>query len=205
MFIPMAWVLTEEAFSKLLESLDPDRERAGEKYEVLRRTLARFFEWRGAPAPEEHVDETLNRVARRLNEGQAVSNFGGYCYGVARLVMMESLKGQERELIPLEDANPTALAAEDKAATAAEEERRLKCLEECLRALPAESRELITEYYQDEKRDKINRRKALADRLGIPRLALGNRAQRLRDKLAQCVKGCLAKKNSDMNSRLRHS
>jgi RNA polymerase sigma factor (sigma-70 family) len=190
----MAWELTEEAFSKLLESLDKDRGRAGEKYEDLRRTLARFFEWRGAPAPEDHVDETLNRVARRLAEGQEVSNFGGYCYGVARLVMLESLKGQERELIPLEDADPGSLKAAEADESAEEEERRLRCLEECLRTLPAESRDLITEYYQDERRDKINRRQALADRLGIPRLALGNRAQRLRDKLAQCVKGCLAKK-----------
>jgi RNA polymerase sigma factor (sigma-70 family) len=201
----MTWVLTEEAFSKLLAALDPDRERAAEKYEDMRRTLARFFEWRGSPTPEEHVDETLNRVARRIAEGQDINNFGGYCYGVARLVLMESLKGQERELISLEDADPIALAAEDKADAAAEKERRLKCLEECLRELPIKSQELITEYYQDEKRSKINRRMALADRLGISRLALGNRAQRLRDKLAQCVKSCLAKKNSDMLSRRRHS
>lgn len=193
----MAWVLTEEAFSKLLESLDPDRERAGEKYEDLRRTLVRFFEWRGTPAPEEHVDETLNRVARRLDEGQVINNFGGYCYGVARLVLMESLKGREKEIIPLEDAAPAALvAAEDAGDAAAEEEKRLECLEECLRKLPNESRELIIEYYQDEKRDKIDRRKALAERLGIPRLALGNRAQRLRDKIAQCVKSCFTKKKA---------
>jgi RNA polymerase sigma factor (sigma-70 family) len=196
----MAWVLTEEAFSKLLESLDPDREQAGEKYEDLRRTLVRFFEWRGTPAPEEHVDETLNRVARRLDEGQVISNFGGYCYGVARLVFMESLKGREKEIIPLEDADPAGLvAAEDTSDAAAEEEKRLECLEECLRKLPNESRELIMEYYRDEKRDKIDRRKALAERLGIPRLALGNRAQRLRDKLAQCVKSCFTKKKGDMN------
>src|SRR5262249_19144140 len=129
----MAWALTEEAFSKLLESLDPDRERAGEKYEDLRRTLTRFFEWRGAPVPEEHVDETLNRVARRLNEGQAVSNFGGYCYGVARLVLMESLKLREREPLSLEEADPTALAAEAVGDEADEEEQRLSCLEGCLR------------------------------------------------------------------------
>jgi RNA polymerase sigma factor (sigma-70 family) len=193
----MAWILTEEAFSKLLESLDSDRERAGEKYEDLRRTLARFFEWRGTPDPEERVDETLNRVARRLDEGQVINNFIGYCYGVARLVLMESLKGRERELIPIEDAEPTALvAAEDRGDAAAEEEQRLGCLEECLRKLPIESQYLIVEYYQDEKRDKIDRRKALAERLGIPRLALGNRAQRLRDKLAQCVKTCFTKKTA---------
>jgi hypothetical protein len=46
--------LTADTFTRLLHRLDADRERAGEKYEDLRRTLIRFFEWRGAPYPEEH-------------------------------------------------------------------------------------------------------------------------------------------------------
>src|SRR5262249_20815283 len=106
----MAWLLTEESFAKLLRSLDSDWERAGEMYEDWRRTLIRFFEWRGTSAPAEQADETLNRVARRLYEGQEVTNIGGYCYGVARLVLLESLKGQE--LIPLEEA-PEAMVAEE--------------------------------------------------------------------------------------------
>ena len=78
--------LTGVAFAKLLDCLDADREQAGEKYEDLRRTLLRFFEWRGAPFPEEHADETFNRVACRLDEGVEIKNLGGYCYQVARLV-----------------------------------------------------------------------------------------------------------------------
>lgn len=38
--------LTANAFTKLLNRLDADRERAGEEYEDLRLTLVRFFEWR---------------------------------------------------------------------------------------------------------------------------------------------------------------
>ena len=49
--------LTADIFAKLLARLDPDRERAGERYEDLRRTLTRFFEWRNAPFPEEQTDE----------------------------------------------------------------------------------------------------------------------------------------------------
>jgi hypothetical protein len=63
------WSLTAEAFDKLLVSLDPDRERAGEKYEHLRGGLVCLFEWRGAPFPEDHADEVINRVARKLGEG----------------------------------------------------------------------------------------------------------------------------------------
>src|SRR2546421_3106679 len=115
----MAAALTGEAFSKLLAHLDPDGERAGEKYEDLRRTLIKFFEWRGAPFPEDHADETFNRVARKLNEGIEIKNVGGYCYEVARLVCLEVWKGDDSRRESLEErhqntaeANPADSALE---------------------------------------------------------------------------------------------
>ena len=191
----MASALTAEAFTKLLARLDPDRERAGERYEDLRRTLVKFFEWRGAPFPEEQTDETFNRVARKLNEGVEIKNVGGYCYEVARLVCLEALKGNDRRRDPLETNYPDTAGA-DAADSALERERLLDCLERCLNRLPAESRALIVEYYRDEKRDRIERRKALAEALGLRREALANRAQRLRDKLEQCVTRCFNKKTA---------
>jgi DNA-directed RNA polymerase specialized sigma24 family protein len=185
--------LTANAFAKLLAYLGADRERAGEKYEDLRRTLIRFFEWRGAPFPEEQADETFNRVARKLDEGVQIKNIGGYCYEVARLVCLESLKGPDSKRSPLEPDHLEVNAA-DTGDEAVEKELRLACLDDCLRALPAESRELITGYYQDERGSQIDYRRALAERLGVRRDALANRAQRLRDKLEQCVAGCLKNK-----------
>ena len=189
----MAAALTSEAFTKLLARLDPDRERAGEKYEDLRRTLIKFFEWRGAPFPEDHADETLNRVARKLDEGVEVKNVGGYCYEVARRVFLEVRKGNDSRRDPLE-TDPHNTASADAADSALERELLLDCLEECLSRLPDESRALIVEYYQNEKRNRIGRRKALAEALGLRREALANRAQRLRDKLEQCVTRCFNKK-----------
>ncbi len=183
--------LTAETFTKLLVSLDPDRERAGEEYEDLRRTLIRFFEWRGAPFPEEHADESFNRVARKLGEGLEIKNIGGYCYEVARLVFLETTKGHDSKRASLESvkfkltANPTDETVE--------KEVRLACLDDCLSGLPGESAELILEYYRYEKRGQIDRRRALAERFGLRRDALANRAQRVRDKLQQCVAGCLRK------------
>jgi len=189
----MAAALTGKAFSKLLARLDPDGERAGEKYEDLRRTLIKFFEWRGAPFPEDHADETLNRVARKLDEGVEVKNVGGYCYEVARRVCLEVRKGNDSRRDPLE-TDPHNTASADAADSALERELLLDCLEECLSRLPDESRALIVEYYQNEKRNRIGRRKALAEALGLRREALANRAQRLRDKLEQCVTRCFNKK-----------
>src|SRR5690242_15807691 len=104
----MAAALTAEAFSKFLARLDADRERAGEKYEDLRRTLIKFFEWRGAPFPGEQADETFNRVARKLDEGVEVKNFGGYCYEVARRVCLEVRKGNDSRRDPLETSTQRA-------------------------------------------------------------------------------------------------
>ena len=184
--------LSGESFIKLLERLDVDRDRAGVRYEDLRRTLMRFFEWRGAPFPEEHVDVTFDRVARKLDEGVEIKNIGGYCYEVARLVFLEASKGHDRRRTQLEAIHLEQPAR--PADEAAEKEARLTCLESCLDGLSTESRELIVEYYQDEKRGRIDRRKALADRLGLRRDALANRAQRLRDKLQECVAQCMRKK-----------
>jgi DNA-directed RNA polymerase specialized sigma24 family protein len=180
--------LTAEAFAKLLDRLGNDRTQAGERYEDLRRTLIRFFQWRGAPFPEEQTDETFNRLARKLDEGIEIKNIGGYCYEVARLVFLESLKGHLSRQTPLEEISLKTTAPDPTEVR--EKEQWLTCLDECLRALPDESRDLITEYYRDEKRERIDHRKALAERMGLRRDALANRAQRVRDKLEQCVTQC---------------
>ena len=86
------WTLTEEAFARFLERLDPDKESAGEKYEALRLTLVKFFDWRGAHFPEECVDETFNRVARKVDSGEVISDIATYCHGVARMILLETLR-----------------------------------------------------------------------------------------------------------------
>ena len=187
------WVLTEESFAKLLAFLDPDIERAADKYEGARRMLVRFFDWRGAYFPDELADETLNRVARKIDEGDEIRDFTNYCYGIARFVFLESLKRPDARRESLEDLDKTPAAAgrdEDE-----EQDRQYECLEGCLDTLPPESREMILNYYQDEKREKIDHRKGLAERLGIPLNALRSRAQRMRDRLEKCVNECVEKKS----------
>lgn len=190
----MAAGLTSDTFANLLLRLDSDPDRAGEQYEELRRKLIRFFEWRLAPFPEDHADEVFNRLAKRLAEGVAIRNVGTYCYEIARLVLLEALKGSDSRRASLEDVNVRVV--DEGGDEAAQRETRLACLDDCLRALPENNRELIVEYYQDDKRDRIERRKDLAARLGLQREALANRAQRLRDKLERCVIRCVAKKIS---------
>ena len=63
------WVVTREAFERMLAALHPDSERADEQYVKIRRKLVKLFEWRGCPEADECADETINRVAQKICEG----------------------------------------------------------------------------------------------------------------------------------------
>src|SRR5262245_21687271 len=57
--------MTPEEFDRLLLWLNPDRDKAGEKYEWIRKRLIKIFVCRGCNVPEELADKTINRVARK--------------------------------------------------------------------------------------------------------------------------------------------
>lgn len=179
------WQLSSEAFSRLLGALDPDVEAAGARYEELRRTLVRFFEWRGAWEPETLADETLDRVARRIEGGEAVRDVSGYARGVARLLLLEDQKRARRRPVELLERHAATPAPVDDTPDA------VPCLERCLDALQDGSRRLIVRYYQDSGGSSLKSRRQLAAEVGIPPGALRSRAQRIRDRLESCVRACL--------------
>ncbi|HMG35880.1 MAG TPA: hypothetical protein VKM94_18235 [Blastocatellia bacterium] len=188
------WALTQEAFDRLLAAFDQDRQRAGEKYLEIRGNLTRFFEWRGCPFPEDHADETINRVAKRLAQGEEILNASGYCIGVARLLVLEINKERAREQLALGEIATGEVAQPESP----ESEKPIECLRRCLAVLPAENRELIVSYYQGEKGSKIENRKKLTERFKIPVNTLRMRALRLREKLQTCVEGCLRNESIDV-------
>jgi len=65
------------------------------------------------------------------------------------------------------------------------------CLESCMQALTADNRQLVYEYYRENKAAKIENRKKLAGQLGIALNALRIRACRIRASLQECVRGCV--------------
>ena len=183
------WTLTQEAFDKLLVVLGGDREGGSEKYLEIRTNLTRFFEWRGCSFPEDHADETINRIAKKVDEGEQIQNPMGYAMGVARLVLLETLKGRQREQSAMNElgtASEAYVEPEDG-------EDRLECLQGCLQTLTTDNRELILQYYQGEKSEKIQNRKKLLDQLGIPVNTLRMRALRLRERLQGCVEQCMTR------------
>jgi len=181
------WTLTQEAFDKLLQALDAERERAGNIYQETRSNLIRFFEWRGCPFPEDHADETINRVAKRISEGEEVREPAKYFFGVARLLFLEIQKERARELHALNNPRETEPSSYES------DEARLDCLRHCLNGIALDQRDLIIGYYQGEKSNKIRNRQTLADTLQIPINTLRMRALRLREQLEACVENCLNK------------
>jgi len=185
------WALSQSAFDKFLACLDPDRDRAGERYLQLRHSLLRILEWKGSRTPEEHADEVVNRVCRKIEEGVRIDDIFKYCHAILNFVFLESLKkpGLELEQEGDDEHSFSQIAAPEPE----EEDARMVCLESCLSKLPAESRDLIVGYYEGDQRAKIENRKRLAAELKISAHNLEVRASRIREKLQDCAGDCLKK------------
>ncbi len=192
------WTLTPKAFERLLSWLGEDSELGGERYLEMKERLVLYFDRKNSLAPDQLADETLNRVARRLEEeGSIISDAPAhYCYIVARFVFLESLRQRQRQVQLNEglSAHSSASVASSPEAREEEKEReqRLECLERCIGNLEGEDRELIVSYYHGEERAKIENRRTMATTFGITMNALSIRACRLRNKLQACVRECMS-------------
>ena len=187
--------ITQFAFHRLLSWLDDGVESAGETYIEMRRRLVAYFDRRNRPFADDLADETFNRIGKTLEQSGRieVTPPARYCYVVARFVLLEDIR-RSRRYVPVDEsrdllpAGPRPFAdTEDRASM---KEQRLECLDRCLDTLKPDQRELAIEYYRDAKRERIERRRALADRLRITMNALGVRACRIRNTLESCVDAC---------------
>lgn len=178
--------LTARSFDALLDAFDSDRDRAGARYAACRERLCRFFEWRGCEDPDGLADETLDRVAVRLDGGTTIQSGDPlhYVFGVARLVCLEAHKAQRRTRERLEDYGRQQTLDEP-----ARDDLLDARVARCLEALPDDQRGLVTAYYQGEGRSRADARQAQARRMGIPMNALRIRIHRIRERLAECVRG----------------
>jgi len=187
-------VPTELPFRKFLAWLDEGKDSSGEKYLDMRGRLVRYFDRRNCFPADDLADETLNRVARRLEEEGTISEGppARYCYIVAKFVLLEHVRRTRPQVSAEEsDFNVTVSSVTTvPSTTAAETEQMLDYLERCLEKLVVGDRELILGYYRGELREKIQERRELAERLGLTINALSIRACRIRDRLEECVRRC---------------
>ena len=169
------WMLTTEAFELLLNHLDNDRDEAARKYVSLYTKLVRYFDWLASSMPAWHADETMTRIARKIEKGAVITNFQGFMFGIARKVAIEALKEREKEQRALAYLSQAGSDQPDL-----EQEYLLARLEAGLLKLSPRGRELLLAYYatSDDKHMEIRRK--LAAREGISVTALRVRVHRLK-------------------------
>jgi DNA-directed RNA polymerase specialized sigma24 family protein len=103
----------------------------------MRRRPVSFFDRKNCLAPDELVDETLNRVARRLKEENAITDTtpAQYSYIVARFVFLEYLRRTETRAVRLDNVSQLdgpgveVAAGSDAQVSREEKEKLLDCLE----------------------------------------------------------------------------
>ena len=186
------WEPNEAAFKRFLAWLDQGTDSEGARYLDIHDRLAHYFARRNCFAPDDLADETLNRVARRLEERGSIDDVepAQYCYIMAKFVLLESLR--QRQHTGWDDqreAEAIAPAVADD--TAEQRERTIACLERCLAARTPAERELILDYYPGDSGSASAARKRLAERLGLTANSLAIRAYRIRSRLEACVRACL--------------
>ena len=188
------WSLTTASFELLLKQLDADREEAAQKYLALYFKLNRFFEWRGCANPDWLADETMTRIARRIEQGITITNFQGFMFVVARKVAIESVKEREKEQKMLTSLSPQVEDHDDRIYA----DELLARLDAGLLKLPPNGRRLLIAYHAagDDKNMKI--RRELAQREGISLNALRVRVHRLKITLEAYMK-------TDLDRELRPS
>src|SRR6185369_15199046 len=141
---------SQEAFDKLLAWLDPDRDKAAEKYQRIHLRIVRILSAKGCPEAEDLADQTFNVVAKKGDD--FFKNYEGdpalYCYAVARKLYLEWLKTQHPKPQPQPPVDKEEI------------ERRCGCLEKCLKKVTTpEEAEMVVRYHEGEGQVRIANRK----------------------------------------------
>ena len=179
-----------EALNRLLDWLDPERDEAGKKYEVIRRALIQIFINSGCIDGEGLADMAIDRVSEKVAEvrdtykGDPALYFYGFAHNI-RLEYHNTRREDNIDNIDVEDPGEIVnVSTPDQ-----------ECLDKCLGRLSKEQREFILEYHSYKGSEKIERHREMAKELGIEVNTLRLRAHRIRNILANCVKNCLNSQN----------
>ena len=152
---------------------------------MLRERLIFFFSRRMLLLPEDLADEVLNRLARRLEEGEAIANIKGYALGIARHVLQEQRAKSDRERAASEEFHRNV--SHEPLTIDEDEEIRLERMRRCLERLPRSDQEMLSEYYVAEGSGKIPARRRLATTSGMSHASLRKRVFVLRAMVRRCM------------------
>ena len=181
--------LTAKDFDAMLALFSPDREEAGEKYEQMRQGLERYFHFKGCADPRFLADETINRVAAKIETFDPLRNVrpASYFYGFASNVLMEYRRNASRELSLSENQCAAGIPVTEDGTGEAES----KCLRKCLEKLSAPEKEMIVDYYRCAGRQRNELRRQICERIECTAAALYTKIFRIKRTLRDCIENCL--------------
>jgi DNA-directed RNA polymerase specialized sigma24 family protein len=179
--------LTPERLARLLSWLHSDRDQAAAKLADIRHRLTMVLASRGCHDPDEIVDITIDRVARKVHE--IASTFEGepahFFLAVARNVRRELARRPGVLPLTVVPASWNAPGPDDL------REPALACLDRCLARLSPEDRGLLLDYHRGERGDRIRHRETLAHQVDTTLNALRIRIHRLSRGVRDCCVRCL--------------
>jgi DNA-directed RNA polymerase specialized sigma24 family protein len=182
--------LTPAAFAVLLDALGGTAESAGARYERLRANLIFFFSRRVLTFPEDLADEVLDRLTKRLADGEKIVSMEAFALGIARYVAQEQ-SGRKDRTVTVDgkfwDNIPANL-------TTSSDEEEIRRLEDCLDRIPAAEATLLRRYYLSASENQIAARAALASDLGISSTTLRQRVFLARQRLRACLQEMIPSK-----------
>ncbi|MEO7658854.1 MAG: hypothetical protein ABIV48_04505 [Pyrinomonadaceae bacterium] len=183
-----SYELGQKQFNALLLLFSEVPEEAGKKYEQIRNGLIRFFEFRGCHDAQTLADETINRVATKIDSFDAARNIKltAFFYGFASNVLSEYRRDSRRE-VPLEEGR-----YEDRGEYVSDDVDDVlsDCLSVCMAKLDLEDKDLITQYFSCDGRERIELRRRICEKLGCSPAALHTRIFRIKEKLKACIEQC---------------
>jgi hypothetical protein len=180
----------DESFHKVLDFLNPDRNRAWEDYDRMHKKLVRYFEGHGCWCAEELADRTFDRLSKIEDErlrSIPPSERTRFTFGVAKNILHEwrdEVKGQQLPPAPIEQL-----------AHAESEVPQQQIYDVCKEKLPDGDQSLFNRYYQsisaEDSRKLKDIRTALAKQANISKAALASKILKIKRKIESCCHCCM--------------
>ena len=184
--------MPSENFERLLSWLAPDRDKAGQKYEQIRRNLFDYFRRRDVSDPLTLSDEVILRVTRKVDQvaRDYVGDPSAYFLAVARRVLAEWRRR------PVETNLTGGIPMSSDSEAAERKEQMLQSLERCWARLSASEQDLLYRYCVGTPPLKLAAsRELLAREMNLSLNALRVTAHRLKRRVKCCIESLMENKS----------
>ena len=173
------------------------RQRFEQEAPLLVSRLKIFFRRRCTTSEEatrvdDWVQETMLRVARKVEDGLEIANFNAYAMGTAKVVFQEYLnRPAQRSLNSQSDINGNLLETLSGLTSQSDVEIRAFCLDQCLLKLDDHSRKMIASWFGLSGTNNDERPREVKEERAVGSSTARVRVFRLVNRLRSCCTKCM--------------